>query len=126
MDSMQRMIKQLKNEIIDLKKSKGEGKKPFNPFIKKRTITDTPPQIPPTSGINLEEYAMDNFFHTHHANHSDKTCPLFINSLLEMLLPPKPPKKDKKDEKEEDDNDDEEEEIEEEESEPSSNLYLSW
>ena len=75
MDSMQRMIKQLKNEIIDLKKSKGEGKKPFKPFINKMTITDTPCHIPPTLRINLEEYDMENFCHTHHANHSKKTCP---------------------------------------------------
>ena len=31
MDSMQRMIKQLTNEIIDLKNSTGEGKKSVNP-----------------------------------------------------------------------------------------------
>ena len=53
MDSMQWMIKQLMNEIIDLKKTKGEGKKPFKPFIKKRTNTDAPPQIPTTSIINF-------------------------------------------------------------------------
>ena len=35
MESMQRVIKQLTNEIIDLKKNKGEGNKPFNPFLKK-------------------------------------------------------------------------------------------
>ena len=29
MESMQRVIKKLTNEIIDLKKNKGEGKKPF-------------------------------------------------------------------------------------------------
>jgi hypothetical protein len=74
MESMQWMIKQLTNVIIDLKKIMGEGKKPFKPFIKKIINTDTPPQIPPTSGINLEDYAMDNFCHTHHANYSKKTC----------------------------------------------------
>lgn len=118
------MIKQLKNEIIDLKKSKGERKKPFKPFNKKRTITDTSPQIPPTLGINLEEYAMDNFYHKHHANHSEKTCPEFITSFSTVLLPPELPKKDKKDENEEDDDEEEEEETKEEEVEPSSNLNL--
>ena len=115
MDSIQRIIKKLTNEIIDLKKSNGEGKKPFKPFIKKSTIIDTPPQIPPSSGINLEEYVMEYFCHTHHANHSKKTCPKFINLLSAMLLPSKPPKKDEK-----------EEEKEEEEVEPSSNLNLIW
>ena len=51
MESMQRVIKQLTKEIIDLKKNKGERKKPFKPFMKKRT--DFAPQIPPISGINI-------------------------------------------------------------------------
>ena len=46
MESMQRVVKHLTNEIIDLKKNKGEGKKPFKPFMKKKT--DSAPQIPPT------------------------------------------------------------------------------
>ena len=37
MASMQRVLKQITNELIDLKKRKGEGKKPFNTFLKKRT-----------------------------------------------------------------------------------------
>ena len=61
MESMQWMIKHLMNEIIYLKKKMVEGKKPFKPFIKKITNIDTSPQIPLTSRINLEDYAMDNF-----------------------------------------------------------------
>lgn len=53
MESMKQMIKQLFNEIIDLIKNKGEGKKPFNPLIKNRTNRHTPPQIPTTSIINF-------------------------------------------------------------------------
>ena len=56
MESMQRFIKLLTNEIIDLKKNKGEAKKPFNPFMKKRTNSSH--QIPPTSRINIEDYSM--------------------------------------------------------------------
>ena len=37
MANMQRVLKQITNELIDLKKSKGEGKNPFKPFMKKRT-----------------------------------------------------------------------------------------
>ena len=59
MASVQRVLKQITNELIDLKKNKGEGKKPFKPFMKKRTYSA--PQIPPTSGINIEYYAMDKF-----------------------------------------------------------------
>ena len=64
---MQRVIKKLTNEIIDLEKNKGEGKKPFNPFMKKRTYFAA--QMPPTSAINIEDYALDNYCHIHHANH---------------------------------------------------------
>ena len=99
MASMQRVIKQLTNGLIDPKKNKGEVKKPFKPFIKKRI--DYVPQLPPTSGINIEAYAMDNFFHTHHVNHSKRTCPKFINSFTAMLTPLEPPRKDKRSEKEE-------------------------
>ena len=112
MESMQRVIKQITNKIIDLKKNKGEGKKPFNKFIKKRT--NYTPQIPPTSGIHIEYYAMDNYYHTHHANHSERTCPEFIYSFTAMLTPPEPPKRDKRNDKEEDEEDQQEEEEDEE------------
>ena len=75
MESMHWMIKQLTSEVINLKKSNGEGKKLPKPFLNKKTNTNTSPQIPPTSGINLEDYAMDNLCHAHHANHSEETCP---------------------------------------------------
>ena len=57
MESMQRVIKPLRNDIIDLKKNKVEGKKPFKTFMTKRIDYD--PQIPPTSSINI------NFRHKH-------------------------------------------------------------
>ena len=53
-DGIDRVILQLHNDIMNLKRSKGEGKKP----VKKKTNTNTSPQIPPTSGINLEDYAV--------------------------------------------------------------------
>ena len=59
------VIMQLQSEITNLKRSKREGKKP----IKKK---NTSHQIPPTSGIYLEDYVMDNFFHAHYANHLEK------------------------------------------------------
>ena len=105
MASMQRVLKQITTKLIDLKK--GEGKKPFKPFMKKRT--NFAPPIPPTSGINIEDYAMDNFCRTHHAIHSKRTCPEFINSLTAMLILAKPPKKSKKSDKEEEDGEQEEE-----------------
>ena len=110
MERMQRVIKNLTNDIIDLKKNKGEGKKPFKPFMKK--MTNSAPQIPPTLAINIEDYAMDNYCHTHHANHYERTCPTFINSFTALLTPPKPPRREKRNEKEEEEEDQDEEEEE--------------
>ena len=127
MESMQRIIKQITNGIIDMKKNNGEGKKPFNPFLKKKTNTYTPPQVPLTLGINLEDYAMENYCQTHHANHLERTCPEFINSFTTMLLPLEPPEKENRNEKEEDDDEKHEEaEEEDEEEEPPSHLNLIW
>ena len=56
MENMHRIIKKLSNEIIDLIKNKGEGKKPFK-FLKKKL--DSIPKIPPTLGINLEDNVME-------------------------------------------------------------------
>jgi hypothetical protein len=103
MESMHIVVKKLTNEIIDLKKNKVEGKKPFKPFMKKRT--NSSPQIPLTSGINLEYYAMENYWCAHHANHSETTCPEFINYFTTMLTPPEPLKRENKNDKEEDEDD---------------------
>ena len=97
MESMQRVIKKLMNDIIDLKKNKGEGMKPLKPFMNKMTYYA--PQIPPTSSINIEDYAIDNFYHTHHENHSERTCPEFINSFTTMLTLPEIPRREKRNEK---------------------------
>ena len=78
--------------------------------MKKRTYTS--PQLLSTSGINIEDYAMDNYYRTHHANHSERTCPEFINSFTAMLAPPEPPKTEKRNEMEEDEEDQDEEEEE--------------
>ena len=68
---LDRVISQLQDEITNSKKNKGEGKKP----IKKKISTNNSLKVPPTSGFNLEDYALDNFCRTHCAHHSDKTCP---------------------------------------------------
>ena len=74
------VIMQLQSEITSLKRSKREGNKP----IKKK---NTSHQIPPTSGINLEDYAMENFCRAHYSNHSEKSCPEFMNLFKAMILP---------------------------------------
>ena len=49
--------------------------------MKKRT--DYVPQLPPTLGINIEDYAMDNLCRTHHVNHLERAC---LESLIILLL----------------------------------------
>ena len=115
-------MKPLTNEIIDLKKNKGEGKKPFKPFLKKKKNMDSTPQIPPNLRINLEYYDMENYCCTHHANHLERTSPEFINYFTTMFLPLVPPKKESKTDKEEDDDKKQEEEEEE----PLSHLNMIW
>jgi hypothetical protein len=78
-----RVILQLQNEIMNFKRNKGEGKK----LVKKKINKNTSHQISPSSGINLEYYAMDNFCRAHYANHSEKTYPEFINLFKAMILP---------------------------------------
>ena len=112
MKSMQKVIKHLTNKIIDLKNNNGEEKKPFKPFMKKRT--DTNPQFPLTLGINIEYYSMENYCHTHHANHSERTCLQLINYFTTMLTPLEPPKREKINDKDDDEEDHEDEEEEEE------------
>ena len=80
---MDRIISQLKDEITNMKKNKGEGKKP----IKKKISTNASLKSPSTQGVNLEDYALGNFCFTHCAHHSEKTCPKFLNSFYALLLP---------------------------------------
>ena len=66
---LDRVISQLQDEITNLKRNKGEGKKPF----KKKISTNTSLKMPPTLGINLEDYALDIFCRTHRVYQSKKT-----------------------------------------------------
>ena len=94
---LERVISQLQEEITNLKKNKGEGKKP----VKNKISTNTSLKVPPTPRINLEDYALDNFCRTHCGLHSEKTCPKFLNSFYALLLPPGTPEKENNDVEEE-------------------------
>ena len=112
----------MQDEITNLKRNNGEGKKPF----KNKISTDTSPKVPPTPGINLEDYGMDNFCCTHCAYHSEKTCPEFLYSFYALLLPLGTPEKENK-YVEEENYEDEEGEVEDlKEGEHPSKLNLVW
>ena len=72
--------------------NKGEREKP----LKKKINTNTSQKVPPTSRINLEDYALDIFCRTHYAHHSEKTCPEFLSSFHALLLPLGTPEKENK------------------------------
>ena len=76
LDGKDMVILQLQNEITSLERSKKEGKKPIE--------KNTSHQIPPTLGVDLEDYAMDNFCRAHYANHSEKNCAEFMNLFKAM------------------------------------------
>ena len=61
-EGLQRMVKQLSNEIIDLKKNLGEStsERGFFRFPDKKHFP--PRQHPPLENINIQDYAMDNFY----------------------------------------------------------------
>jgi hypothetical protein len=64
------VISQLQDDITNLKKNKGEGKKTF----KKKISTNTSLKVPPTPEINLEDNALDNF------------CALIVHITLRKLV----------------------------------------
>ena len=69
-EGLQRVVKQLSNEIIDLKKNSGEGilDRGFVIFPNKRNFP--PQQQDPLQDINIQDYMMDNFCQAHKDNHS--------------------------------------------------------
>lgn len=68
-ERLQRVVKQLSNEIITVKKNMGEctSRRGFFRFLDKKYFP--PIQHPPPENINFQDYAMDNFFQAHKDNH---------------------------------------------------------
>ena len=119
---MDMIISQLMDEVTNLKRNKGEGKKP----LKKKISTNTSLKVPPTLGINLEDYPLDNFCRTHCAYHFEKTCLEFLNSFYALLPPLGTPEKENKDVEEENYEDEEREAEELKKSEHPPILNLVW
>ena len=104
--NLERVISQLQEEITNLKKDKGEGKR----HVKKKISTNTSLKVPPTPRINLENYALDSFCQTHYLYHFEG--PKFLNSFYALLLPPGTPENENKGMEEENYEDEEREEEE--------------
>ena len=78
-EGLQRMVKQLSNEIIDLKKNSGKStsRRAFFRFPNKKHFP--PRHHPPPENINIQDYAIDNLCQAHKDNHSKKNFPTLIN-----------------------------------------------
>jgi hypothetical protein len=78
------MVKKLSNEIIDMKRSAGEGnqgQRPYKPFFKRN-----PPfkaiEPPPTNlNIDLGNVASDSFCTYHQENHSERDFPQWVHAM---------------------------------------------
>ena len=84
-EGMEKMMQNLSNRIIDLKKEK-ESQKFYKPYYKKRednNQSQPPPQNP--ASINLIEVGIDNFCTFHQQPHSKKNSPQWINSMTLVM-----------------------------------------
>jgi hypothetical protein len=83
-EDLQRMVKKLSNEIIDMKRNAGEGnqgQRPYKPFFKRN-----PPfkaiEPPPTNlNIDLGNVASDSFCTYHQENHSERDFPQWVHAM---------------------------------------------
>jgi hypothetical protein len=92
-EGLQRVVKQLSNEIISLKNNSGEGTSGKGFFIFSNKKYFPPRQHPPPENINIQDYTMYNFFHAHKDNHSEKKivlhllmCSIYLPQAKQTLL----------------------------------------
>jgi hypothetical protein len=86
-DSVVKLVKKLSNEVVDLKKNVGEGSsrpRTFHPFFKRNDNPPRPPEAPQIA-LNLDSFDKDNLCSYHQQNHSEKTCPQWVNSMTLVI-----------------------------------------
>ena len=81
---LQRMVKKLSNEIIDMKRNVGEGNQgqsPYKPLFK-RNLSFKSIQPPPANlNIDLGNVAYDSLCTYHQENHSERDCPQWVPAM---------------------------------------------
>jgi hypothetical protein len=78
------MIKKLSNEIVDMKKSAGEGNQgqsPYKPFFKRNPPFKEIEPPPSNLNIDLGNVASDSFYTYHQEKHSKRDCPQWVHSM---------------------------------------------
>jgi hypothetical protein len=83
-EDLQRMVKKLSNEIIDMKRNAGEGnqgQRPYKPFFKRNHPFKAIEPPPANLNIDLGNVASDSFCTYHQENHSERECPQWVNAM---------------------------------------------
>jgi hypothetical protein len=88
MESLQRMVKKLSNEIVDMKRNAGEGTsnpRSYKPFFRKNPPFKALDPPPANLNIDLGEVALDSYCNYHQEHHSERDFPQWVNvmNLLE-------------------------------------------
>jgi hypothetical protein len=84
MESLQRMVKKLSNEIVDMKRNVGEGTSipsPYKPFFRKPPPFKAIEPPPANLNIDLGEVASDSYCNYHQEHHSEKDFPQWVNVM---------------------------------------------
>jgi hypothetical protein len=83
-EDLQRMVNKLSNEIIDMKRSAGEGNQSQNPYkpLFKRNQPFKAIEPPPTNlNIDLGNVVSDSFCTYHQEKHSERECPQWVHAM---------------------------------------------
>jgi hypothetical protein len=88
MESLQRMVNKLSNEIINMKINPGEGTSnvgPYKHFFRKNPSFKDLESPPANLNIDFGEVASDSYCKYHQEHHSEKNFPYWVNgtNLLE-------------------------------------------
>jgi hypothetical protein len=78
------MVKKLSNEIIDMKRSVGEGnqgKNPYKTFFKRNHPFKEIEPPPANLNIDLGNVASDSFCTYHQEKHSERECPQWVHAM---------------------------------------------
>jgi hypothetical protein len=80
-EDLQRMIKKLSNEIIDMKISAGEGnqgQRPYKPFFRRNPSFKSIEPPPTNLNIDLGNVASDSFYTYNQDKHFERECPQWV------------------------------------------------
>ena len=83
-EDLQRMVKKISNEIIDMKRILGEGnqgQRPYNPFFKRNPPFKEIEPPPANLNIYLGNITSDSLCTYHQENHSERNCPQWVHSM---------------------------------------------